>query len=399
MGVLSYQTAVATVQDALINVIRLALQRRLTQATLVTLAAIPSRGSGGTGNAILDGTHCYVTAQGKAYRWSQYSTTPGDGLNVIVPSDAAGGPGRWLITSSTILDPNGVALSSVPTGYLKRVMLWAGQDRNEEVWKTRVLGQRPCVILAYAGESKEVKANQRGALKLSLFRFVLMAVSQNLRPDLEGEKGSPISTEATTDPGVARIMGDLEYLLDGLRGVDMGVDGLDFLMLEAAQPAIEDYDGREFLWTIDLTARCTVGKEDPPTRQPLSQAFLQAQDTQLHQQPTFDPENYVVSGLVIGTGPGFVAAPTDGSAEIGGVLVTVAGAPPHTFTPSVATWRDLKPDGTFTYPESSSPDFPPAVTTGALRVAVTITDPSGIVEDRPIAATSMPVGPNNQILP
>src|SRR5579871_303895 len=288
MGVLAYPTALATVQDALVSTIMLGLGVREQVADLAALAAIPSR-SGNT-NAILDRKLCYVVSPGAVYRFAQYSTATPDGLNVIQPLDAGAGPGRWLLTSSPILDVTGTAISSVATGYLRRVMLWAG-ERSDRIWKVRILGQRPAVILQFTGETKTIHANQRGALAEKTYHFSLWGVSQNLRPDLEAEKGSPIAAEAAIDPGVARIMGDLEYFLDGLRGADMGVDGLDYLMMGAHQPGIEDYDGREFVWTASLDVRVTIGKEDPPIRSLVTDLLVQAEDTQLHAQVTFDKNN------------------------------------------------------------------------------------------------------------
>lgn len=396
MGVLQYPTALATVQDALVNVIGLALGARLPFATLATLAAHASRGASGS-QSIADKRLAYVTAATKVYRYSVFSTAAHDGSTVIKPNDAGTGPGRWLITSSTVLDGAGVALSSVSAGYLKRIMLWAG-ERSAKVWKERILGLRPAVVLQFTGETKEIRANQRGGLCEKQYHFSLWGVSQNLRADIEAEKGSPITAEAAADPGVARIMGDLEFYLDGLNGSQLGVDGLDFIMLGAAQPGIEDYDGREFVWTAPLDVRVTIGREDPD-RQTLTDAYLQANDVQRHAQVSFDANNYVVSGLQIDVGAGFNKAPANGSAVIAGATVVVAGAPLHAFTASRATWRDLNPNGTFTYVESYTDDREPAVTSGALRVGVTLTDWAGVTEDRYIAATSIAVGPNNQILP
>src|SRR5689334_9898093 len=120
MGVLAYPTALATVQDALVSTIMLALGAREQVADLAALAAIPSR-SGGT-NAILDRKLCYVAAVTNVYRFSQYSTATPDGVNVVVPGDVGTGSSRWLRTSSTILDPTGTPISSVASGYLRRVM-------------------------------------------------------------------------------------------------------------------------------------------------------------------------------------------------------------------------------------------------------------------------------------
>lgn len=395
MAVLTYPTALATVQDALLDVIALALGVRLTVATTAALAAIPSRGASSQ-QALRDKRIAYVTAEGTCWRYSAWSTAA-PSATCVKPDDAGAGKGRWLETDSAIVNADGDAISTVSSGYLKRVLLWAG-ERSEKVWKDRILAQRPAAVVQFTGETKEIHANQRGALCVKLYHFSIWGVSRNLRADLEAEKGSPVADEATADPGVARIMGDLEYYLDGLKGEEMDVDGIDFLSLGAAQPGIEDYDGREFIWTAPLDVRVTVGKEDPD-RQTFTTAFLQAENTQLRAQTEFDLDNYVVSGLQIATGAGFSKAPSDGSAIVDGETVMVSGAAEHVFTASRATYRDLNPDGTFTYVESYTDDLEPDVTEDALRVGVTITDFSGVTEDRYIAATSSEIGPDNQILP
>ncbi len=396
MGVLPYTTALATVQDALVDTISLGLAQRPVLADLTALAAEKTLGLGGT-QGLFDKTLVYVTSVATCFRYSRYSTATPDGSTVIAPLDV-GTAGRWLITSSTIEDSTGTALSALSSGYLRRVMLWAG-ERSDKVWKLRILNVRPAVVFQFLNETKTPRSNQRGALAEKTFHFSVWAVSQNLRPDLEAEKGSPITTEATFDPGVARMMGDLEYLLDGLRGVDVGVDGLDYMMFGAVTPQIEDYDGREFVWTAPLDVRVTVGKEDPGTRVALTTVTAQASDVQLHAASSFDPANYVISGLTITPGGGLTQAPADGSAMVGGALVSVSGASAQTFEAQAATWRDLNPDGSWTYTPTSSTDFVPPPSAGALRVAVTIASASDVIEDRCLAATATPIGPQDQIIP
>lgn len=401
MGVLPYQTALATVQDALLDVIALAHgHRHDAVATTAALAAVASRGAAAT-NQIPDRSLRYVTADGACWIYRKHSTATAS-ATVIVPSDAAGGRGRWLkttaLTMGAVKDPTGAALSALQTGYLKSVKLYLGEMTGEQ-WDTWILSRRPSVVLKFLGEEKTIHANQRGALTEKRYNFELWAVSFSARPDAEAERGPDISSEAAKDPGVIRMLGDLEYLLDGLRGVDLGVDGVDYLLVGEQTPAIEDLQHREFLWSMPLDVRVTIGKEDPPTRYGVDELFVQAQDAQLHAQETFDPLNYLVSGLEIATGAGFSAAPSDGSAFIDGTEVSVTGAPAHVFTASRVTYRDLDPGGTFTYVESYSDDREPAVTDGALRIGLTITDFAGITEDRILAASSVDVGPNNQIIP
>ncbi len=389
MGVLSYQTALTQVQDALQNTIGLALGKRIVVANLAALTAI--RGQGQMNRQL-----AFVTATGGVFRFVKFSTATPDGVTVIKPVDVTTGPGRWLLTSSPIVDPSGTAISSLSTGYLRRVMLWSG-EKSAEVWKTRIMGQRPACILQFAGETKTPHANQRGALAEKVYHFALWGVSQNLRPDLEAEYGSPIAAEAADDPGIARIMGDLEYLLDGLTGAEMGIDGVDFLMMAEAQPTIEDYDDREFVWIVPLDVRVTVGKEDP-ARQPLTTLYAQANAAQLHAEDTFDSLNYRVIGLDILPCAGLTAAITDGSLVINGAPLALTSIPAHTFTASRYTYRDVSALGVWTYVEAFSDLNEPPVTTGSLRIGVTTTDAAGVVADRILIASSAPIGPNNQIV-
>jgi hypothetical protein len=392
-GVLPYATGLSRVQDALVSTIELAFSQRQTVADLVALAATPSRS--GTSVAVLDRSLAYVTSAVAVYKFSQYSTLSAS-ATVVVPDDAGSLPGRWLLTSSPILAVDGTAISSVATGYLRRVMLWAG-ERGEKAWKVRVLGQRPAVVVQFLGETKTIRSNPRGALAEKEYHFSLWAVSQNLRPDLEGEKGSPVSAEAVADPGVARIMGDLEDILDGLNGDYLGVDGVDYLKFGAQEPGVEDYDGREFVWTVPLDVRVTIGKEDRPTRYSFTTLFAQSEDVQLHGQPAVDSLNYLISGLTVPLG-GFTQTPAPGSAYVAGALVN-STPPAHTFTASRATYRDLRPDSSLVYVETWSDDTPPLVTDGALRIGVTFTSFSGVIEDRLLVASVSPVGPNNEIYP
>lgn len=389
MGVLSYKTALATVQDALLLTIRLGLARRIVVADVTALKAVRSA-------AVLDGALYFVTATAAVYRFSRSSRASSAPPSVLVPTDAPAA-GRWLLTSTGILDSTGTALSSSSSGYLRRVMLWSG-EQTDKVWRERILGQRPAVVLQYSGETKENQANQRGCLAVKVYHFSVWGVSQNLRPDLEAERGSPVSTEAAADPGVAAIMGDLEYLLDGLTGSDLGVDGVDFLALDAAQPGVEDYNGREYVWTAHLDVRVTAGKEDP-VRTALASLRVQAQDVQLRGASAWDADNYVESGLTIAVGGSLTQAPSDGSAVVAGTTVTVSGATAHPFTPSRVTYRDLSAAGVWTYVEAYTEDVEPAVTSGCLRVGVTTTNFSTITEDRILAPSAVDVGPDNQITP
>jgi len=62
-----------------------------------------------------------------------------------------------------------------------------------------------------------------------------------------------------------------------------------------------------------------------------------------------------------------------------------------TFAATSDTYRDLKPDGTWTYVAVAAGSKPPPVTSGALRVAVTTTDGASITGDRFLCSSSVPL--------
>ena len=388
MGIMRYNIALKTTQDAILDIIRLALGVRIPVADLTGLVAIPSPG-------VRNKAPAFVANAGYVFVYDKDSVLAPDGRNVLTPTDVGSGSGRWIKQTSQILDPTGTPLCQVEFGYVKRVMLWSGEF-SDDAWRIRVLNQRPAVILQTGGETKNIESNQRGNFTRKQYHFSVWGASQNLRPDLESETGSPVSADSD-DPGVIAIMGDLEYLLDGLTGEELGVDGFYFMMLDAAQPGIEDYDGREYVWAAPLDARITAGKWNQ-TATPVNALFAQFQEARLNEQTVADPANYIMSGLGIAIQTGFTAAPADGSAMIGGIEVDITGAPSHTFTPDRATYRDLLPDGSYTYIETYTQDPEPPVTATALRIAVTFTDFAGIIEDRPIAMQLENYGPNNQIV-
>lgn len=114
-----------------------------------------------------------------------------------------------------------------------------------------------------------------------------------------------------------------------------------------------------------------------------------------------DPDNYLVAGLDVSVGTGFIKAPSDGTVVMGGVTMTITGIAVHAFTAQRTTYRDLKSDGTFAYLEAYFDEeaFAPAVTDGALRIGLTKTDTTGVTEDRILVFHLYDMGPDNQVFP
>jgi hypothetical protein len=275
-GVLPVRGALRLVELALIDTISIALRKRgPVAATETALAALPTLGPSSTGS-LIDGEPRYVTGTGLCFQWREFSTaTPAAG-SVVRPTDRSSKPGRWLVSASTIVGPDGTELRSATAGYLKAVVPYQG-ERNEEEWDARIWGRRPAVLIQYAGESSEQVSNLRGAIKEKYYRFAIWGVSFNARPSTEALIGSSVAAEASADPGVITILSDLEDLLDGLTGAEMGVDGIDHLRLGDVEPMIEDLAHRQFVWSVPLDVRCTVGKEDRPSRVLIDLAYAQGQ--------------------------------------------------------------------------------------------------------------------------
>ena len=109
-------------------------------------------------------------------------------------------------------------------------------------------------------------------------------------------------------------------------------------------------------------------------------------------QGIFDRLNYVAQGYTLAVGPGFVRSYTSGVAMLAGTAVasTPAGV---TLSASKDTYRDLNPDGTITYSAVANGAAAPALTSGALRIARTVTDSAGIVSDDILCSSSFSWGP------
>lgn len=278
MAILGYRTALVTIENALADVINLALRRRDPAINNVDeLRAMVTRGASGS-VAIPDRAVRYLTDPGVCYVFRQSSTAADDNDSIIRPTDAGTRPGRWIKATSTIVNPAGDELRTVQTGYVRGVIHYEGERPTGRQWDERILGVRPGVVIQYVGETKDQKSNLRGGLYVKLYHFRIWGVCFNARPNVEAALGSPITAEAAADPGVKTLMGDLEDLLDGMTGAELGIAGVDHLRLGETDPAIEDLTQREFIWIAPLDVRATVGKEDRPPRTEMTTLTGQGQD-------------------------------------------------------------------------------------------------------------------------
>jgi phage gp37-like protein len=382
--------SIAQIEQALADTLTLALKVRLLPvADLPTLRATPTVGASG-GPARTDGDLIYVTNQANAYRWSQMSRATDDDATVIQPADVRG-TGRWLRAASTLF--GGTNIATIQAGFLKDVVLHNG-DFSDDTIKARIYGQAPCVAIHFAGEEHKAISQIPGALYDYRVRFEIWSVSRNYRDGSEAAIGSLIPSELASDPSVMRIHGAVKRLL---AGQDLGQPGIKYIEIGAGNLEEADEVERIFVMSLGIEVRGSIHNPDAPAELgAVSGINLQKSIASASDQRTFDPSNCIAAGLDVPLGTGFTKTISAGSAYVAGTLVNVV-ATVATFIPNAVTYRDLHPDGTWSFAAVSFGGDAPAVAPGALRVGATATDAVGVVEDHFIASMSEPYGGPDQI--
>lgn len=381
---LAFNTALVEIQDALHRAINLALRKRLSPvADLEALRAAPSRGADDS-QLVADGALCSVESEGRCYAWDAYSALDDDDSTVIVPSDAMGDAGRWIRQSIPLVFGDR-PVAKISDGYLCDVQHYSGVFSEEE-FEERIYSQRPCVVIYFKGRTRESQSMLEGQLARGVFRFELWAVSFCMRPEEKDLPGPPLPAEAQDDPGSARIAGDLETLLDGATGDDLGLEGVAFCRTSELSVEKQSLAGRLSIMSLQLDVLATIGKGRTDA---VALSSLEAQELRAEAHGTIaDRANHVRYGLTVATGSGMIRAPSDGEAMIGDVLVSVHDAPLHTFTGWCDTYRWLDAAGAFHYvgmPIGASVPAPPV--DGALLIGVTTTDDGSVTEDRYLTST------------
>lgn len=376
----SLRTARTTIENAIIDTIWFALGRRQAVADLSALRALPSA-------ALPLSVLRFVTAVGYAFVWRRYETTADDGATVIQPADVgAGKPGRWVKTTST-----------APTGYLARCELFNDSGGDDEVLLQRLFGQVPAIVLTFQGAKHDPMSMQPGALYKYTADFTLAAISISERGDQDAARqGSPVASEAANDPGTSAMIGDAKQIL---AGEDLNIFDLMRVELGDERPISVALAERRAYEELDLVVTATVAKDDADVT-PLADPFAFNAQMRLADAPggtAYDPDNSVNGGRVP-LGDGLTKTIPAFTAVIGGVTVAVP-ATPRTFGPSVATYRDLRADGTYLFLEAAVDAPAPAVSYGALRVGVTVTDSTGVREDALLCSALENFGPVNKIDP
>ena len=393
MSTLTINNYKSEVERTLLTVLRLAFLRRSTVANLSALAALDV-------SATADGELAYVTDQARVYAYSRFSGAVVASPTIIAPTTipSAYSGARWIRQESGVsYGPNWRApVHARTSGKLQAIELFAGDGDTTQKWE-RVQAAAPALLVECTNDVlTPLSAGYPGALYRAELPFVLTVFSDNNRASPSSSWGSPASVSETDDPGPAAIIGDVRKVLAGLRGDDLGLDGLDRVEIGDSRLIDEEFAERFLVWELDVSVRCVVAIEDEDLDAMRIDVQPELADSQVAGR--FDPLNYVATGYVVAPGAGLTAAPSAGIALIAGAAV--ASTPPdHTFTADRDTYRDLAADGTFTYVEAYRGHPAPAVTAGALRVGVTTTDASDIVADRILCSYAQTFRDSYQIAP
>lgn len=381
---------ITTVERTLHEVLLLRFQKRLDPVLdLAALKLSPTV-------LVRDFDLRYVQNEGRCYKFDLYNPLPDDGFSVIQPQDRPS-LGRWLrITSLVTKGPNTNApLSAIydpKEAYCKQVVLHMADNTSSQEALVGVFGQTPSILLEWIGDDPLYRSHVAGALYHDPLEFQVIVISECLRRGPWAQWGSPVASEASTDPGMNAMIGQVRHLL---AGAQLHIDGLESIEIGRASKFFEDLDQRIFAASLQLFVRTNFAIPDEDLVDPLR---IQGDPKHLGDAPVFDLQNYISAGYTIEPGPGLVCAPSPGTAFIQGQVVTSSPAS-HTFSPWMDTYRDLLSDGNFVYTTVPIGANPPPVSPDCLRIGVTTTGATDIVQDKLLCSYSAQYTPAIQILP
>ncbi len=381
MAELTLRNARTEIQRGIVRAISNAYKVRLpAAATPAALRLLPSLPN-------VHDSYRVVTSLGKAFRWARYNTSTDNGTSIIKPADvAADKPGRWVITSSAIT-----------SGYLKTVQAYNGAEEIGDVAE-QMIGQRPAVLVVWTQGDHKLQSQNPAALWWYLCSFDIYVFATNLRDLAETEEGSEVSAEASADPGINQILGDLKSVL---AGADYSLESVSHTDLLTEERIDVDQGSRTAIEKLGIKVHATLyNPDDDLTTIDVGSLYIQKQlaETPENLGAGIGPEDYVVSGGAIPLGESLTQTPDPVEAYVGSTLVSATPAA-HTFTANSYTFRDLKADGTYRYTAQSPYAAAPSVASGELRIGITQTSSSGVVYDRITADSLIDYGPPDQVPP
>jgi len=401
---LDLRVAQTAVENVFRDAILYALGKRLPAvADLAALRAVATRGEASSERS--DEDLIKVAGVPAAYRWSSVSDEADDDDAVVKPDDVdTSENGRWLRWETPLriaLTPgaDSVFLHEIESGPVVRVLLLDKSMLPEEI-NGLITGQVPSVVIEATDDDPEDADQDVGFRWFTEYGFNVSIVAENLRDRREAAQGSSVSGETT--PGANAIDGLIQALLVGTQ-LSQLIDGDGEAGSIRAIRA-----GRGFNWVSELAQRriirqrayrvqaTVVNPAAPNDAGPAEEVDAQAELIELHGASAFDPKNYLdAPGFEVAESAGLVKPVAAGTAVIAGQAVIYIGEL-HTFTADRDTYRDLLPGGSLAFIEVTVQGEEPPVTATALRVGVTRTDGSGVVEDRLLGPTKAAYGPTNE---
>lgn len=381
---MSVETLFSAVEDGLTGLIRLGLGWRHPQVPdVAALVALPVL-------ELPPMALVFVQADNNLWAWDPDSQATMSATALQSTTLAPTAYGRWLrVDTAWTYGAGGVNLGKKPTGYLRSVETYACDDGPEAAIE-RVTSYLPGVLVQFVGDELESLDIRPGTFYRSTLSFKLLVLSQNLRYAPAATQGPRDAAEAADDPGVYRIVGDLRRLLHG-NAFSSGIADVERIEVTGSELAFEAEDRRLYVWVVDVQVRASYTIED----EDIGEFSIRAQPelTECWPEQTFDRNNYVAigGGLSEGGGLGLERTIDATVAVVNGKSVAVA-ARSVTFSASHWTYRDLTTGGAWvlTLGELYKP-APPQIP-GALRVARTMTDSTGVVRDQALCSFSVPYG-------
>jgi hypothetical protein len=398
---LDVRTAQTALENAVHDAILYAFGHRLpAAATVAALRALTTRGASSSQRGPDDLIN--VESGGavvRAYRWTPLSGAADNGTTVIKPDDVSGN-GRWVAWTSPLriartVGGDSAALHELKSGSIRRVIV-LDRDVDKDEMTNLLTGESPAVAIEAKGDVPEDLTQDSGYKWDARYDFTVYCVAENLRGDREAAQGSAVTGD--TDPGANDVDGLIWALLGGTQLYSV-LDGIRNVQVGRGDNWVSDLAQRRVIRSREYTVLATVEYPAAPNDAgPLESMYVQEQAAALGEQTSADVANHIASGLTVSLGVGLSKSIAAGTAYIAGQLVTYVGEL-HTFGASVDTYRDLNPDGTFSFVEAPLDAEEPDVTLGALRIGVTRTDGSSVTDDRFIASSAIDFGPDILVTP